>query len=290
MSLLEDWKQAKKDFEATAGKKAKRPGIQPAKASKFFKVFQSEATGLTPACEKFDKLEKALDAGWDGLDAKKRQAGITGLEAALDDVKKKGKAYRDELSRSIDAELDGDTDMVRALKNLDNHVEMILKKGKSVVASLSSKFEVEKKNLSPLQAMNAQVVASLVSTSADLQRAAAGMEVMVRNIKAKPDRATFIKELTAPKVATRSATTALTAVEVACKASGAVKAVMGDIHKAPLAALNLYGASKDAGFWEKELAGGNETNAVMKHCVAIESQIARVKLIAGTAKRAASAG
>ena len=253
-TTLEMWNKAKSDFEATATKK--RPGMNVPRIAKFLTSYKSK-TGITPLAKALDDALGAADKVWGKADPDAKTKLSAKTRTAYEDLKAKGKGYLDVLAKSIQTELedgDGRGDVMRALENMRNAVEVMLKGAKVKVEQLEHQAAGAKSGKNQVEAIKDSI---LLSSPASLDKAIAGMKVMVRNIKAKPNLDVWMKELSGDPP-TRWATTKLKDLGSSFKKHPAIERHVGADPMEFQKRLNVYGAGWDENWWKKEL--GDEKN------------------------------
>jgi hypothetical protein len=286
-TTLEMWNKAKCDFEATAAKK--RPGMNVPRIAKFLTSYRSK-TGITPLAKALDDALGAADKSWGkaDADAKTKLAGKT--RTAYEDLKAKGKGYLDVVAKSIQTELedgDGRGDVMRALENMRNAVEVMLKGAKVKVEQYEHQAAGAKSGKGQVEAIKDSI---LLSSPASLDKAIAGMKSMVRNVKAKPNLDVWMKEISGDPP-TRWATTKLKDLGTSFKKFPAIEREVGADPMEFQKKLNIYGAGWDENWWKKELGDAkNHKSEILKHVQAIEKQIPNLEILSTRLKDALKKG
>ena len=286
-TTLEMWNKAKQDFEATATKK--RPGMNVPRIAKFLTSYKSK-TGITPLAKALDEALGVADKVWGKADADAKLKLSAKTRAAYEDLKAKGKGYLDVLAKSIQTELedgDGRGDMMRALENMRNSVEVMLKGAKVKVEQLEHQAASAKSGKGQAEAIKDSI---LLSSPASLDKAIAGMKVMVRNVKAKPNLDVWMKEISGDPP-TRWATTKLKDLGTSFKKHPAIERHVGADPMEFQKKLNIYGAGSDENWWKEKL--GEEKNhkaEILKHVQAIEKQIPNLEILSTRLKEAIKKG
>jgi len=286
-TTLEMWNKAKQDFEATATKK--RPGMNVPRIAKFLTSYKSK-TGITPLAKALDDALGASDKVWSKADADAKLKLSAKTRASYEDLKAKGKGYLDVLAKSIQTELedgDGRGDMMRALENMRNSVEVMLKGAKVKVEQLEHQAAGAKSGKGQVEAIKDSI---LLSSPASLDKAIAGMKVMVRNVKAKPNLDVWMKEISGDPP-TRWATTKLKDLGTSFKKHPAIERHVGADPMEFQKRLNVYGAGWDENWWKKELGDEkNHKSEILKHAQAIEKQIPNLEILSTRLKDAIKKG
>ena len=286
-TTLDMWNQAKKDFEATAAKK--RPGMNVPRIAKFLTSYRSK-TGITPLAKALDDALGAANNGWNKADPDGKVKLSAKTRTCYEDLKAKGKGYLDVLAKSIQTELedgDGRGDMMRALENMRNSVEMMLKGAKAKVEQYEHQAAGAKAGKGQGEAIKDSI---LLSSPASLDKAIAGMKVMVRNVKAKPNLDVWMKEISGDPP-TRWATTKLKDLGNSFKKHPAIERHVGADPMEFQKKLNIYGAGWDESWWKKELGDEkNHKSEILKHAQAIEKQIPNLEILSTRLKEAIKKG
>jgi len=286
-TTLEMWNKAKSDFEATATKK--RPGMNVPRIAKFLTSYKSK-TGITPLAKALDDALGTADKVWGKADPDAKTKLSAKTRTAYEDLKAKGKGYLDVLAKSVQTELedgDGRGDVMRALENMRNAVEMMLKGAKVKVEQLEHQAAGAKSGKNQVEAIKDSI---LLSSPASLDKAIAGMKVMVRNVKAKPNLDVWMKELSGDPP-TRWATTKLKDLGSSFKKHPAIERHVGADPMEFQKRLNVYGAGWDENWWKKELGDEkNHKSEILKHAQAIEKQIPNLEILSTRLKDAIKKG
>jgi hypothetical protein len=282
----QQWNEAKKAFEATAGKK--RPGMNVPRIAKFIKSYRSH-TGITPVAKALDQALAAADKGWGAADTGGKTKMLAKLQASYDELGAKGKAYLDVVAKSIQGELedgDGRGEIMRGLENLRNAVQVMLKGAKAKCQQYEFQLAALTKGKGAGEAIKDGL---LLASPASMDKAIAGMKAIVRNVKSKPTLDTWMKELSGDPP-TRWATTKLKDLGAAFKKYPALERHVGADPLEFQKKLNIYGAGWDENWWKKQL--GDEKNhkaEILKHAAAIEKQIPNLEILNARLKEALKA-
>lgn len=277
------WSEAKKAFETTATKK--RPGMNPLRMVKFLKSYKS-ITGMTPVSQALDEALNKTEVAWSKADLPAKAKMVATIEKCEAALKTKGTDYIKTIEKSIGAELqdgDGSSEMMRALENMRNAVEVILKGSKVQRVQYQTQLESLK---SGKDATSAIKDGWLLSSPASLDKAIAGMKSMVRNVKAKPTLEVWMEEISGDP-ATRWATTKLKDLAASFKKYPELERKVGADPMEFQKRLNIYGAGWDSKWWIKELGDPkNYKSEILKHAQAIEKQIPNIEILSTRLKAA----
>jgi hypothetical protein len=114
-----------------------------------------------------------------------------------------------------------------------------------------------------------------------LAKAVAGMKVMVRNVKANPTLAVWMKEFSSDPP-TRWATTKLKDLGTHFKKYPALQDHVGADPNEFQKKLNIYGAENDENWWKKEFGGddtGKHKAKILAHIKVVETQITNIEIL-----------
>ena len=165
--------------------------------------------GITPlARSTLDAALAVANKAWSKADLATKEKLVGKTRSAYDELSTKGKGYLATLGKSVQTELedgDGRGEVMRGLENLGNAVEVMLKGAKAKVVQLEAQVAGAKSGKGEVEAIKD---ATLLSAPASLDKAIAGMKAIVRNVKAKPNLETWMKEISGDPP-TRWATTKL---------------------------------------------------------------------------------
>lgn len=286
-ATLEQWNKAKAAFEATAAKK--RPGMDVSKLAKFLKSYKSH-TGITPVAKALDDALDAADKNWAKADAAKRAKMAQALRAAYEQLDAKGKQYLQVLAKSIDTELvGGDVHgaVMLGLENMRNTVELMLKGAKAKVVQYETQAKATGEGKSEMEGIRDGM---LTSAPATLDKAIAGMRVIVRSVKSKPDLDTWMKQISGDPP-TRWATTKLKDLGSHFKKYPKIQDAVGADPMEFQKRLNIYGAGFDESYWKKTFGDEKKHKAeILKHAAEIEKQIGNLEILNTRLKGALKSG